>query len=178
MTMDQDLFAGEADVALSRNSPPLPEGFSYRLDLSSMATSRDLQSAPRHRWFYFLHSYSYRLVEHILDKWKLPEDALLVDNFVGSGTTLTVAKDRGVAALGYDLSPLAVTVANVKTASYSVPDLRDGFCQILNYQPETLCTEDMPKRLRDAFSEKELMELSKFLKLRVTCQTQYVIFSR
>ena len=37
----------------------LPAGFSSRPELSREATSRDLEFAPRHRWFYFPHSYSY-----------------------------------------------------------------------------------------------------------------------
>ena len=101
----------------------LPEGFQYRLDLGPMATSRDLQEAPRHRWFYFLHSYSYRLVEEILDEWSLPAGATLVDNFAGSGTTLLTARMRSLVSYGYDLSPLAVTVSKAKTASYSVNTL-------------------------------------------------------
>ena len=51
----------------------LPSGFSYRPELSREATSRDLAAAPRHRWFYFPHSYSYRRVHQLLDQ------VLLVD---------------------------------------------------------------------------------------------------
>ena len=140
--------------------PALPEGFRYALELASLATSRDLRTAPRHRWFHFKHSYSYRLVERILDAWALPDGSVLVDNFVGSGTTLLVAQDRGIDALGYDVSPLAVTIANAKTARYSKSELMEGLDRILSSLGVSACLVDFPKRLRDAFSDQELQELS------------------
>ena len=141
----------------------LPEGFQYRLDLGPMATSRDLQEAPRHRWFYFLHSYSYRLVEEILDEWSLPAGATLVDNFAGSGTTLLTARMRSLVSYGYDLSPLAVTVSKAKTASYSVNTLSEAFGRILAYDGECPAVDAYADRLRNAFSDAELQELGRLL---------------
>ena len=143
--------------------PELPEGFRYRLDLGPMATSRDLQRAPRHRWFYFLHSYSYRLVEEILDAWSVPPSATLVDNFAGSGTTLLTARMRSLVAYGYDLSPLAVTVSKAKTASYSANSLSEALGRIQAYDGECPAVDAYAERLRHAFSEAELRELGRIL---------------
>ena len=144
---------------IGRNLPKLPKGFDYRLALAPMATSRDLQNTPRHRWFYFSHSYSHRLVETILDEWNLPNNGRLVDNFVGSGTTLLVAQNRGLEAIGYDLSSLAVTIANAKTADYSADELKQAFNKILIHPHKPAPDPDIPKRLRDAFSHQEFKEL-------------------
>jgi len=103
---------------MSNSRPTLPKGFTYRLDLSRAATPRLLKRRPVHRWFYFPHSYSPELVEAILDIWELQTGSYIVDPFVGAGTTLLVARDRGYNALGLDLSPLAVLVSNVKVANY------------------------------------------------------------
>ena len=103
---------------MSGSLPPLPKAFTYRLDLARAATSRLLKQRPVHRWFYFPHSYSPELVEAILDAWRLQAGSRIVDPFVGAGTTLLVARDRGYNGLGLDLLPLAVLVSNVKAANH------------------------------------------------------------
>ena len=109
----------------------LPAGFEYRSELAWAATSRELKAAPRHNWFYFPHSYSYRLVNEILDYWDFPQNGTLADNFSGSGTTLLTARQRGLLALGFDLSPLAVTVAKAKVASYKTGQLNRAMERVL-----------------------------------------------
>ena len=141
-------------------SQDLPENFTHRPELGSMATSRDLRDAPIHRWFYFLHSYSFRLVEQIVDYWAIPRGSVLLDNFAGSGTTLVAAKGIGMSAIGYDISPLAVTVSRAKTATYEVESLRVCSQQIRDYSGEGFLPPGLPQRLRDAFSDNELVELA------------------
>ena len=102
----------------------LPRHFSYRPELGAMATSRDLRDAPIHRWFYFLHSFSFRLVEEIVAFWGLPKGSVLVDTFAGAGTTLVAARELGLSTVGYDLSPFAVRISNAKLASYELDSLK------------------------------------------------------
>ena len=104
--------------------PSLPSGFKYRFDLSRAATSRELKTSPRHRWFYFPHSFSNRLIEEALCFWALPEGGVLADNFAGAGTTLLAARQNGLSAEGFDLSPLAVNITNAKIACYEPNQLR------------------------------------------------------
>ena len=123
-----------------------PPGFQHRPELAGAATSRDLKSAPRHRWFYFPHSYSYRLVNTILDHWQFPPEGILADNFAGSGTTLLAARERGgLSALGFDLSPLAVTVTNAKVAPYRERPLARALGSILEATP--IAPPPVPERL-------------------------------
>ena len=141
-------------VAETSASPP---GFRPRQDLAKAATSRDLATAPRHRWFYFPHSYSYRLVDAILDFWDLPPDAAVADNFAGSGTTLLSARQRGLLALGFDLSPLAVAASAAKVASYDERALERAFQRILAAAPAAL--PRVSHRLSRAFTDAELSEM-------------------
>ena len=139
-----------------------PLGFSYRADLASAATSRDLRTAPRHRWFYFPHSYSHRLVDTILDHWGLGAGGVVADNFSGSGTTVLAALERGLTALGFDLSPLSVTVGTAKVASYNELALERGFRRIL-----AASSTDVPqvsRRLSRAFTSLELGEIFALLR--------------
>ena len=139
-----------------------PLGFSNRPDLAAAATSRDLESAPRHRWFYFPHSYSYRLVDTILDYWDLPPNSTVADNFSGSGTTLLAARGRGLASLGFDLSPLAVSVGTVKIASYNELALERAFRRVI--AAASVDSPRVPDRLSRAFTEPELREIFTLLR--------------
>lgn len=100
-----------------------PSGYVDKTDWARDATPRSLSRAPVHRWFVFPHSYSHTLVEKIIDSWKLNPGDRILDPFVGAGTTLVVAKDRGIPAVGLDVSPLAVLVSGVKMADYDADDL-------------------------------------------------------
>ena len=60
------------------------------------------------------------LVELFCDR--APDNAVVVDPFCGSGTTLVEARAAGLDAVGVDLSPLAVLVAHAKT--WTVPAAR------------------------------------------------------
>ena len=136
-------------------------GFEYRPDLSLAATARDLKDAPRHRWFYFPHSYSFRLINEVLEHWNFPENGTLVDNFVGSGTTMVTARQRSIAALGFDLSPLAVTVTNTKVARHKRSQLDQTLKRIMQARAEVEIPRE--KRLLRAFTEEEFREIATLL---------------
>ena len=80
----------------------------------------------------------------------------MADNFSGSGTTLLAARERGLTALGFDLSPLSVTVGTAKIASYSEQALKQRFRKILAAEP--IDPPQVAPRLSRAFTEKELRE--------------------
>ena len=148
-------------IAIKDSAPVLPSGFEYRPELARAATSQELKSAPIHRWFYFPHSFSHRLVTNVLDHWDFPQDGTLIDNFVGSGTTLVTARQHGLSATGFDLSPLAVTVANTKIACYQIEQLNQEMQRILNSRSGD--GPLVPERLSKAFTGKELKELFSLL---------------
>ena len=86
-----------------------------RPEWGAWATPKSGRLAPVHRWFLFPHSFSSDLVRALIGEWGLTERDVVLDPFVGSGTTLVAAKESGVAAAGFDLSPLAVLASTVKT---------------------------------------------------------------
>ena len=149
---------------MSRSLPPLPESFSYRLDLAPAATPRLLKHSVVHRWFYFPHSYSPELVEAILDEWALPPGASVVDPFVGAGTTLLVAQAKGYNAVGFDLSPLSVLVSNAKAAHHDLRLIQAALAEIMG-QAASIKEEtaDCSPRLARALTR---AEYSVFFRLR------------
>lgn len=144
------------------NDPCIPGAFVDRSDLAGAATSRELRGAARHRWFYFPHSYSFRLVDAVLDYWQFPPGAVLVDPFCGAGTTLLAGRDRRLAVEGFDVSPLAVAVTRGKVASYDRDVLATGLRGVLNSPPAK--QQDVPRRLARAFTDEELAELCSLLR--------------
>lgn len=91
-----------------------------RLDWRKWVTPDHMRQTPIHRWFVFPHSFTPDLVHALIDEWKLEQDCYILDPFVGAGTTLVAAKSKGISAVGYDLSPLAVFAANVKASNYDL----------------------------------------------------------
>lgn len=100
-----------------------PPPFTDKTDLARFAKPLPLSHAPIHRWFVFPHSYSHQLVEKVIEEMGLGGSDRILDPFVGAGTTLVVAKDRGIPAVGLDISPLSVLISKVKIADHDADEL-------------------------------------------------------
>ena len=148
-------------ATVTNGFPLLSPPFGYRLDLARAATCWELKTAPRHRWFYFPHSFSHRLTNEVLTYWALSEGGTLADNFVGAGTSLVAARENGLSGEGFDLSPLSVKVTNAKIANYDCDELNRGLQTILSAIPNAV--PQVPKRLSRAFTKEELREIFSLL---------------
>ena len=95
-----------------------------RPEWASWMTRKALFTKPVHRWFTFPHSFTSELVDALIDEWSLSTGDLVLDPFVGAGTTVLTAKQRRIPARGYDISPLAQLVSGVKVADYQLSRLQ------------------------------------------------------
>lgn len=93
-------------------------------------TPRDLRDKPIHRWCVFPHSFTSELVHGLIDEWSLDENDRILDPFCGAGTTLLAAKEKGIPATGYDLSPFAVFSSRVKINDYSSQKLNEDWREL------------------------------------------------
>jgi len=84
------------------------------LDISRLGTFQDCLRAPVHRWFKYPAGFSYRLVETLIDEFRLTQAHWILDPFVGCGTVSVVAKQRGVNSVGLEAHPFVHWVACVK----------------------------------------------------------------
>ena len=96
-----------------------------REDWRAWVTPKPLRISPVHRWYAFPHSFTGELVDALIKEWRLTRKDRVLDPFSGAGTTVLAAKMRGLAATGYDVSPLAVFVSRVKTRDYDVGHLEE-----------------------------------------------------
>ena len=95
-----------------------------RLDWRSWVTPRLLEDRPIHRWYVFPHSFTDELVKALIAEWELDGSDTIVDPFAGAGTAVLAAKELGIPAQGFDLSPLSVLATQVKVANYSPKRLK------------------------------------------------------
>ena len=83
-----------------------------------------------HRLHPYLGKFIPQLVEWFLSRYFKPDDIIL-DPFVGSGTTLVQSNEMRMHAIGIDISPFNCLIAQVKTAKY---DLNKAHSEILDVE--------------------------------------------
>ena len=88
-----------------------------RSDLGSLAGPRYRDEAG-HRWLRYKEAFSPALVRAILDDWS-GIDGLLLDPFAGSATSLLVAVERGLDAVGVELLPYTRWAADAVVRAHS-----------------------------------------------------------
>ena len=69
----------------------------------------------RAKWFRYYAGYSAGFVEDTLNQLDLDPNAILLDPWLGAGTTAEVAATRGYQVRGYDLNPAMLLVARART---------------------------------------------------------------
>ena len=81
-------------------------------------TYRGNNNYPIYNWFYFTEAYSRGIVNKYIKKYNIT--GKILDPFCGTGTTLLVAKENGLEAIGYDVSKLMALVSKAKTQEYDI----------------------------------------------------------
>ncbi|MBH26907.1 MAG: hypothetical protein CL786_02490 [Chloroflexi bacterium] len=76
----------------------------------------------KHNWFEYKQGYAGELVRELIDSNKLEIDSYVLDPFCGVGTTNLVAQSLGFDSFGFDVLPVAILAASVKTQYYSSSD--------------------------------------------------------
>lgn len=97
--------------------------FTSCLEWRSWVVPELLRERPVHRWFVFPHSFTDDIVRALVEEWGLGKGDQILDPFAGAGTTVLAAKQLGIPAIGFDLSPLAALATQVKTAEYDTTAL-------------------------------------------------------
>lgn len=103
----------------------------------------DLGISERQYGVHFFHHYTAKFIPQIpakLIRFLSKANAIVVDPFMGSGTTLVEAKLLGCHSYGLDTNPLAVKIAKAKTMLVNEDIVKelDSFLNWLNSQKERL----------------------------------------
>lgn len=78
-----------------------------------------------HRWLKYKEGFSAELVDRLLDEMGIQVGEIVLDPFLGSGTTCLVAQLRGINSIGFDIMPMskASMYAKGNLALYDVDEL-------------------------------------------------------
>mgnify|MGYP000551246873 CR=1 FL=1 len=128
----------------------------------------DNMKAPIHRWYRYPCGFSYTLVEECFRHFNIKEGDLVLDPFVGCGTTSVCAKAAGIDSIGVEAHPYVAWIAKVKTYwDFDVSELKKAvneLCMELWVKLPSVSEDDYdldskPEFLLKNFSRKTLCEL-------------------
>lgn len=81
---------------------------------SGWGTFKDSLRAPVHRWFTYPAGFSFKAVEHSIERFEVKRGQTVYDPFMGSGTTNVVAKTLGINSVGTEAHPFVYRIARTK----------------------------------------------------------------
>lgn len=74
-----------------------------------------LSDTSIHGWYRMVYAFSDQIIYDLAEEWDISDSDLILDPFVGTGTTVVAAKTMGIDAIGADTSPIAVLASRAKT---------------------------------------------------------------
>ena len=105
--------------------------FIERPELGLLATFVPNKTLPVYNWLYYKEGFARDLVWKLLEEMKVQKNARVLDLFCGVGTTLLACREKGISAVGFDVSPVAVFAAQVKTRKYNVKELQEARTKLI-----------------------------------------------
>ena len=90
-----------------------------RPEYRTLVTYQKDKKYPIQRWYKYTQGYSVSLVNQLLLEFGATKNDVVFDPFCGGGTTLIVAKNLNIHAIGSDVSPLSCWISKIKTYSWS-----------------------------------------------------------
>jgi DNA modification methylase len=115
-----------------------------------LATFIPNKDEPIHNWFYYKEGFSKELVFRLADMFSLKKGMNVLDPFCGVGTTLLACKQLGVHSIGFDVHPVAVFAAKVKTRDYEPEILKQEIKSLIKakfHPPKKLPDSGIVKRV-------------------------------
>ncbi|HDN25792.1 MAG TPA: DNA methylase [Thioploca sp.] len=104
------------------------------------------------RWANFIAGYSIEFVEACLSD-KNPTEDVVLDPFLGCGTTLVAARNLGFNSVGYEAHPIFYTLAKAKLMNYTKDDINELANKLLTEKVPTLWAKDAQKFIAKMYSE-------------------------
>lgn len=91
----------------------------------SILNFSDDLSRPFQRWCRYKEGYSIELVETLIKKYNKNKKGVILDPFLGSGTTLIGANNLGLSGIGFEVNPFSYHLATCKNSIYTKEDVNN-----------------------------------------------------
>jgi len=75
----------------------------------------DINNSRFHNWYFFTLGYSPAFVDYIIKSKNITKNDVILDPFVGSGTTVVESKLQGIPSIGIDANDFLAFASSVKT---------------------------------------------------------------
>lgn len=99
--------------------PPRADNATYK---SILNFSDDL-AKPFQRWCRYKEGYSLDIVEQLIKKYNQNPNGVILDPFLGSGSTIVAANVMGLDGCGFEVNPFSFHLAQCKTRKYTAEDI-------------------------------------------------------
>jgi DNA modification methylase len=127
-----------------------------RPELGKLVTPLPNERLPVHNWFMPKEGFSRDFVAMVLNSFWVYKGDLVLDPFLGGGTTCLTCKEFGIDSLGLEVHPLMLLASKVKTRDYSVRELAREVEDLISEEPEP---SEPPGQLARYFPPHVLREL-------------------
>jgi DNA modification methylase len=123
------------------------DGKSERLPTNTLSQYYRIQ-----RWANFIAGYSIEFVEACLSEL-VPSENVVLDPFLGCGTTLVAARNLGFNGVGYEVHPIFYTLAQAKLKNYARDDISEIAHKLLTETVPIKWSKDAQKFIAKMYSE-------------------------
>ncbi len=111
------------------------------------------------RWANFIAGYSIEFVENCLKEIK-PQEGLVIDPFLGCGSTLVASRNLGFKGVGYERHPVFFSLARSKLEVYTSTDIETAQEILLSTKEALSWSSDASKFLQKLFEHDDLIDIS------------------
>ena len=114
---------------------------------SLMNYSDDLDK-PFQRWYRYKEGFSIDLVKRLIKEFSRNSNGIILDPFVGSGTTLIAAAELGYKGIGFEVNPFSYFLSRLKVNQYTQNELiefQNAYIEVINNSKKCHTEHSLPK---------------------------------